>query len=252
LLLAENTEAFLIEVDIVKLLETEIASFDANSSTDLVKFSAEIRNKGSIAYTARARVDVMNVSSVYGSDESYELFTAWSPEKEFMPGDRKSLELHWYNNKTGSFTVRLRVYYGNEILERFYVVEKDTTTPFVRTTERQKDVFWVDEFRVYDKIIIFDVTAREDSEDIVVIPTSFTRGWIFEQEKITKLKAGRTKTVVLSYEPTVFTNDDLKIATVSAKSGLYSERAFKLVKNEGLKKILFSLIDRLKMFLSQQ
>lgn len=250
-LLTECAKAFLVKVGVTKILDAEITSFYSNTSTNLVKFNVEIRNKGSIAYSSRVRIDLLNISSVYEADKAQELFTAWSPEREMMPGDRKNIELYWYNveDDSADFRIRARVYYGNEILEKFYDMENLSTLVDSQLKEGE-GVFKISGFRVYDKFVIFDLASKKDIEDVVIIPASFTRGWIFEQQKIGKLKSRWPKTVILPYETPVFAQDNLTIEVVSEDPNSYLQETLTLNKDKSLRRLVFSIVDRVRLFLS--
>jgi hypothetical protein len=249
--LVRTVRAFMIEVDVVNVLEAEVVSFDFNSTTSLGKMRLEIRNRGSIAYSARTRIDVYDTPNSSEAEEVGELFTAWSGEMEMMPGDRKNVELYWYNNESGDVTIRVRIYYANEIFEKFYEVEKDEPA-YSPTSATRRDIFNFKEFRVYDEFIIFDLVAKEEVGDIIIIPSSFTRGWVFEQREVGSMKWGASRPVVIPYQATVFAEDDLTLSVVAGDSMFYSEKTFTLKKNKGLKRLLFGFVDRLKLHLSRQ
>ncbi len=244
LLMIDVTDAFLVSVNVPQIIEGNITSIYYNSSTDLVKFRIEYQNRGSIPYTARIRIDVLNVSK---PDESRIIFTAWGPEKIFMPGDKKTSELYWYNNETGNFTVRARVYYANEILENFFDIEKTKTTAYIDSMD--SEVFQIKNLRVYDNFIVFDLFSKRDVEDIIIVPDSFTNGWIFEQKKIDLLKGGSVKVIALPYKPTVFAEDELTLKIVSEQPKIYYEKTFTLIKNRGLTSLIYYLIDYFKIIL---
>lgn len=254
-LVVQTAQAFLVEVDVVNVLDAEIISFDFDSTTSLSKMDIEIRNRGSIAYSARARIDVYDTANASKAEEVGEFFTAWSGEMDMMPGDRENIGLYWYNNESGYVTIRVRIYFANEIFEELYVMKKNEPArlpPSAPESEAGRDVFDIKEFRVYDEFVIFDLVAKEDVEGVVVIPSSFTKGWIFEQGRIGNMKRGASKPVAIPYEAGVFAEDDLTLSISDKDSVFHSERTFTLKKNKGLTRLLFGLVDRLKLRLSDQ
>jgi|GEM_PF-857394 len=247
LLVTNEAVAYFIEIDVEKVLGGDITSFYYNSSTDLVNFNIEFRNRGSIAYKARIRIDASKSSD---SNETNETFSAWGPEKVFMPGDKKSSELCWYNNETGNFSVRVRVYYAGEILEKFFEIEKKES--MIPQEQIERNMFEIRDFRTYDDFVIFDIVSKEDAKDVVIIPTKFRKGWIFEQEKIRLLKKGRYNTVALKYDPGVFAKDNITISIVSDDSKLFSEKTFTLEKKKGVEWVVFYIIDFIRFLTTRE
>jgi hypothetical protein len=174
--------SILIEVEIPKSLEGNFTSFSYDSSKDILKFWFEFYNSGSTAYRTRIRLDVFNDSKI--------VFTGWSDEKVLMPGDRKNFEIYWYTNSTGNFSARVRAYFGNEIFERRISLEK-------KNSFSPEDVFEIKNFRTYDDFIVFDIKAKRNAKDVVILPSDFPLGWIFEQKKIDFLKEGEERTVAI-------------------------------------------------------
>jgi len=246
LLLTNNATAYVVNIGVTKVLECEVTSFYFNSSTDLVKFNIEVQNRGSIAYKGRIRLDILKTSE---SNESYKIFTAWGPEKVFMPGDKKISEFYWYTNETGDFIAKVKVYYADEIWEKFFEIEKEKSV--APSYQIQKDIFKIKNFRTYDNFIVFDLVPKIDTKDVFIIPTVFTKGWIFEQKKIDSLKEGKIKTIVLPYKASVFAEDDLSFLIVSNEPKIYSEKTFTLAKKQGIGGYILYIVDILKIFLNR-
>lgn len=246
--LADYAKAYTIEVDVAKVLQAEVTSFSYDASNNLVNFKIEVHNRGSIAYKARTRIDISNISdSEIENTKSESVFTAWSPEKVLMPGDKKTFDLYWYTDDMAEFVARVRVYYGNEILERFFEVEKDST--FTHSTK--EGFFEATNLRVYENFVIFNLKANIDAESIYIIPDGFTNGWIFEQKNVESFKEGTVNTIVIPYKPTVFSDDNVTISIISTDPKIYSENIFILEKNRGLSGFVISIIDSFRLLLRQ-
>ncbi|MEM5829351.1 MAG: hypothetical protein QW040_00070 [Candidatus Aenigmatarchaeota archaeon] len=227
------SRAAIIEVDVSRNLEGKISSFSCDSSKDLIAFYLEFYNTGSIAYRARVRVDIINNSKI--------AFTAWSGEKILMPGDRKNFEVYLYDNSTGNITVRARIYFGNEIEERILSVKKESY--FL-----SQDIFEIKNFRTYDNFVVFDIKARRNVKDVVVIPHGFPQSWIFEQKKIKFLKENEEKTVALNYNPAVWSEEKLTLIVASDGGKYKTEKTFEMRKEVGIIWLIHYLIDKLKLF----
>lgn len=223
-----------IKVGIQKSLDGDIISFSYDSSKDIIKFQFEFYNTGSTPFKARARVDVINNSKT--------AFTGWSEEKILMPGDRKNFEVYWYTNSTGNFILRLRVYFGNEIMEKFFIVEKNNSL-------FSEDVFEIKNFRTYDDLIVFDIKASKNVKNVVILPFDYPLGWIFEQKKIDFLNEGEEKTVAIKYYPNVWFEDKVTLIVASDSGKFKTEKNFEMKKESGILWLIHYVADKIKLFI---
>jgi len=224
----------IIEVEVPQSLFGNFTSFSYDSSKDILKFWFEFYNSGSTAYRTRIRLDVLNDSKI--------VFTGWSDEKVLMPGDRKNFEIYWYTNSTGNFSARARAYFGNEILERKFSLEK-------KNSFSPEDVFEIKNFRTYDDFIVFDIKAKRNAKDVVILPSDFPLGWVFEQKKIDFLKEGEEKTVAIDYHPTVWSEGKLNLIIASNEGRYKTEERFEMRKEMGIFWLIYYLTDMLKLFI---
>jgi hypothetical protein len=224
----------IIEVEIPQSLFGNFTSFSYDSSKDILKFWFEFYNSGSTSYKTRIRLDVLNDSKI--------VFTGWSDEKVLMPGDRKNFEIYWYTNSTGNFSVRVRSYFGNEIFERRISLEK-------KNSFLPEDVFEIKNFRTYDDFIVFDIKAKRNAKDVVILPSEFHLGWVFEQKKIDFLKEGEEKTVAIDYHPTVWNEGKLNLIVASDEGRYKKEERFEMKKEVGILWLVHLLTDRFKLFI---
>jgi hypothetical protein len=231
-LVLSNANAVLIEVKVPKTLKGNVTSFSYDFSKNLVAFKLEFYNSGSISYTGRARIDVFN--------DSQTIFTAWSEEKKFMPGDRKIFELYWFTNLTGNFSGRIRMYFANEMLEKTFDLEKIYSYP-------TENVFTISSFRTYENAVVFDLKAEKDVKNVVIIPENIPLGWIFQQKKIEEMKKGEVRTVAISYKPTVWSEENLALSIADGDGKYFAQEEVKLKKESGLLGFVHYLIDLLKL-----
>ena len=122
LLLAPIALGLNIDLSINKVFEANTRYFLYNNSGTNY-FSGEVLNSGSTAYDIRTRLDI--------SDKNKTVFTAWSNKKDLMPGGVFPFVLFWLPESNGSYTARLRVYYGGEINETLLNI----TAPKIETTD---------------------------------------------------------------------------------------------------------------------
>ena len=221
-----------IEVDVSKALKVDISSFSYDCVMNIVEFNVESYNTGTIGYKSRTSIDIFNENGI--------VFKGWGKENTLMPGGRENSEIYWYTNSTGNFTVRVRIYYGNEIMEKNFSIEKNVSSD-------SENVFEIRNFRTYDDFVVFDVIPKNDVENVVFIPSNFPLGWIFEQTKIDSIRDGNTKTVSIIYKPSVWYERDIYLEIASDNGKYYTGEFFKLKKETGIKRLLHSIIDRIKL-----
>ena len=131
-----------LEVGINEVLDGNISSLSYDTSSNLVKFSIEFYNTGSVPYKARIKIDTYNSTDM--------LFTGWGKEMELMAGNKEVSDIYWYADK-GEYSVKIKAYFGNEIKEykKFDIKVSETAEP--------EDNFEIRDLRTYDDHIIFDI-----------------------------------------------------------------------------------------------
>lgn len=231
-----NVYASLVAVSTAEMLKGNLTSLFIDDSSNVIKFYSEFYNIGSIAYKARMRIDILNESNL--------VFTGWSKEEVFMPGDKKNFEMFWFSDSKGKYTFKLRIYFGNEISEY-----RETVFEVKKSIEHE-DAFEIKEFRTYDDFVIFDLYSKRDVENLIIMPYKYTPGWIFEQKKIDSMKKNETKVVVVPYYPTVWGQKELKLVVVSNEGIYYTEKSLQLEKKTGLIGLFYYIVDNLKIIFS--
>lgn len=233
LILSKLSTSTSIEVDVNEDVRSQITHEIQNVSLNVVNFSSEVYNIGSIPYNARTRIFVYNESKL--------LFNGWSQEKTLMPGDKKTFNIYWYTNSKGKYESKLRIYFGNEIIENekndFQVSESLTS----------EDVFEIENFRTYEDHVIFDIISKKDVKNVIIIPSQYVPGWIFEQKTVENFKKGMIKPVSINYYPTVWKPTSLKLAVVAEDGKYYSEKIVQMKKEEGITNLIYTILDNLKL-----
>ena len=106
------SKAQVVDVTIKEVVEINITNIDYNSTiTDgkPFKVNIELFNPGSVGYTARIRLDIF--------DQDDLIFTGWSDEKHFFPGNRGVYDLYWYpSGLEGKFKASIRIYFAKRQL----------------------------------------------------------------------------------------------------------------------------------------
>ncbi len=229
LILVGIAQSALIEVGVVEQLKGNISSINYDNSSNLVKFSIEFYNTGSVPYKARIKTEIFNNSNL--------VFNGWTQEKEFMTGDKKTLDIYWYGNYTGEYSVKLRTYFGNEIKDyRKFKIS-------VNKIAESESIFEIKNFRTYDNYVIFDVKSNETVKNVIIIPDNYVSGWIFEQKRLDNITKDRTKTIVLPYKPSLWIPTNVTLKVISNNGKYYTERTIEMKKNEGLIGLFYNVID---------
>ena len=235
LILTKIALSSLIEVDISEDVKSDVIHESIITSFNVVNFSTELYNTGSVPYDARARIFVYNESKL--------IFSGWSQKEDMMPGEKKTFDVYWYTNSPGNYESKLRVYFGNEITEsekRDFQI-KDSLEP--------EDVFIIESFRTYDNHVVFDIVSKKDVENIIIIPSSYISGWIFEQKTIENIKKNIINTVSINYQPTVWKPTSLKLSIVAENGKFYSEKTLEMKKEQGITGLIYNILDNLKLLL---
>jgi hypothetical protein len=223
----------IVEVGIAETLEGNISSITYDNTSNIAKISVEFYNTGSVPFKARIKAEIFNESDM--------LFSGWGKEEDFMSGDKKVSDIYWYTNNIGDYFAKIKVYFGNDVVEykRFGFSITKSVEP--------EDVFEIKNLRTYDDHIIFDLDSRKEAENVIVIPTKYTPGWIFEQAEVGNISGNSSKLVVMKYYPTIWKPSNTTLAIVSDKGTYYTEETVEMSKNEGLVGLFYFIVDSLRM-----
>lgn len=252
--------AQMVEVNVIEILRGKISAISYNSTVDKVfKATIEFYNTGSAGYKTRIRMDVFNESLNESLEsnllESGLVYRGWSKEISMVPGVRKNFHIYWYPyNVSGNFTAKLRAYYGGEISEfrEIQLEVKDVPTP--------ADVFEIKRFRAYDDYVKFDLKIKGSSTDsiaepvtepitnVIILPSDYPMGWIFEQTKIDRMGRNDVKLVVLPYEPSLWEPTNITINVVTEDGKYFTSRSFALEKEAGALKYIHYITDSIMNF----
>jgi hypothetical protein len=237
LFLASIASAAVLEVGVKEKIEANLSSMTFDNSSNMVRFSFEVYNTGSVPYKARIKDDVSNSDDV--------VFSGWSQESDLMPGDKKDFDIYWYASSAGDYSSKVKIYFGDDVKEYKKV---DLT---VSDYKEPEDVFNISNFRTYDNYVVFDLSSKEDAENVVIIPQKYTPGWIFEQREIENMSQNSSKTVVLNYQPALWLPSNVSIGIASDNGKYYSERMLEMEKAGGIASLFYYIVDSLKIAFSK-
>lgn len=233
--------AYTVRVSVSEAIGSEAKQEAAIIQNNFVSLDYDILNSGSMGYLLRLRLDIYNKT---GAAEK-PIASIWTKEMPLWPGDRKSASLYWYGaNISDNITAKIRAYRANEIAD---VAE----FPLQMSADKSmgaKDIFSAERIRVYDDKIMMRLASSEDAEGVAIYASKYPLGWIFEEERIEKIKKNERMWVTIHYEPSLFFESDavISIASVASDGGAnYSEKAFALKKEEGIMKYVHIAEDML-------
>jgi len=227
-----------VKVGVKEILESEITSFKYNSlleSGEPFKVSFELFNSGSVGYRARVRLDIINQTNLY--------YTGWSEEKSLWPGSSGYFEVHWYPvNITGDLEARVMIYYANDIKEL-----KPIKFKIVGIGTPEKDIE-ITGFKTYEDRIVVGLKSNKELEDIIIVPSGYLYGWIFEQSKIEKISKDEEKKVELKYEPTIWKETEVMIHVFTEDGKYYTSKSFLMKIEKSNVNILSYFVKIIKIF----
>ena len=204
-----------ISVNVGEVLRAEVSDIEYNSSVDgIFKIRFQLYNSGSTGYKARARLDVFNDSEL--------VFTGWSEEKSFIPGTRETFSLYWLPPQKGRFLAKLRVYYADEI-EKIRTIRVE-----VKNVSSLLKNFEITDLKTYSDEIKFKLKSNKSLKNVLIIPSDYPLGWVFEQKRIEKIDKDEIKDITLGYKPSLWKPSGITLKIVTEDGKYASSEHFSL------------------------
>ena len=219
-----------IEVNVIELLDTNVKYIDCCMlNSNVMSASYDVFNTGSVAYAARIRLDIM--------DGAKKVTSIWSSESLLNPGERDTINMYWYEPEDKTITASARLYRAYDIVDIGNItwVFNDASTSY--------DAIDIEKIRVYDDKIKIKITAKNDTEKIIIYPVKYTAGWLFEQNVIEDVIAGKSRTIYMNYDAGVFREAEITLVAVSEDGKYYGENTFLLKKETGIRKWIGMFMD---------
>ena len=219
-----------IEVNVIELLDTNVKYIDCCMlNSNVMSASYDVFNTGSVAYAARIRLDIM--------DGAKKVTSIWSSESLLNPGERDTINMYWYEPEDKTITASARLYRAYDIVDIGNItwVFNDASTSY--------DAIDIEKIRVYDDKIKIKITAKNDTGKIIIYPVKYTAGWLFEQNVIEDVIAGKSRTLYMNYDAGVFREAEITLVAVSEDGKYYGENTFLLKKETGVRKWIGMFMD---------
>jgi len=232
------TNAQEVKVRIEEILQSEIIGLKYNSLLEpgeAFKTNFDLFNSGSIGYSARVRLDILNQTELY--------YTGWSEEKSLWPGSSAYFEVYWFPaNLTGDFQARVMIYHANEIKELEPIEFK-----IVGIGKPEKNIEITD-FETHENLVEVRVKTNKELKNLVVVPSGYPYGWIFEQSKIESISRGEEKKVELKYEPTIWEPINVTMHLFTEDGKHYSSELFMMERKKPSVSFVSYFIEILRIF----
>ncbi len=192
----------------------------ANSTPQ--KFLVVWENTGSVGCSFIMRADVYER---FGGRRVF-AHTSWSRETPIEPGGAGNLEAFWYPNRTGEFSVETFLYYCNFLVggpeANFSVLGAVKPAPFPGDIRAESDLDYVD----------FFVDPAEDISSLVIVPSSYPTGWVFESGEWGNIEKGRETRLRLGYSAQIWKASNVTFDVVSSDGRFRRSVVVELAKRE--------------------
>jgi len=234
--------AQIIKISISQILGIEIPNLDYDKivqNGELFNISFDIYNSGSVGYAARVRLDILK------NNDS--IFVGWSEELPLWPNSYGHYELFWYpSNSTEKFTARIRIYYANEIKELKPINFE------VRTYSSPSSSIKITQFKTYEDKIKIGLVSDKDLKNIIIIPSDYPLGWIFEQVKLDSLSANKEKIIDIQYVPSIWQPIQVNINVVAENGKYFSSESFTMERETGIWSYISYVMESIRVMLKIQ
>lgn len=231
-LFSQTALSLTIDVGINEKLACEVKEISESYENGLFEHTIEFYNSGSVPYSAIARMDLLEGEKV--------VFTMWSDRRFTNPGQKEYFRLYAYTDHAGQFRPRIRVYFGNEIMEKTYP-EQTIVQPisFAGNFNLSKTGSGKD-------FVEFEIVSGNSLEDVIIAASNYPPGWIFFSDKI-NLEANVSRYVRIAYEPDKQRTINASLLVIS-KGGVYVTRLPFAIGNEDGINLLGQILSFLGSF----
>lgn len=233
ILLTITVFAIKIDVAVAEIIDGKIITIFKPTVNGVFEIPIELDNIGSVNYIARIKLEIYNATKDL-------IFIGWTNEQSLKPGNIANYNLYFFPNSSGNFSGKLKAYYANEIKDY-------NNLSFEILSPSPQGSFELSNFRTYEDYIKVEIKSNKSLENVFVIPSQYSAGWIFEQVKLNKLGVART-IVRIPYKPTIFSEKSVTI-NVATKDGKYfSSKTFLMKKETELIYWIDSISDGVRFF----
>lgn len=189
-----------------------------NMSDAVQRFGVRLENTGSVNCFSRPRIDFYTLTG-NSSLESL-VYTAWGSEETIMTGGSREWRL-CSGLPEGEYAAVLRTYHCNEIFEEEPYV-------FSVPSSEREDSLTIEKVEVRDGYIEVFVRSPGGARDVVVIPESYPRGWIFQAGEAGDIAPGGTASARLGFIPVKLDGASVTVKALSGDGRASGQRQFSM------------------------
>jgi hypothetical protein len=225
LLLASSADAIMrVNVYVLDRIDGRVPFVDMPSVANNTpqKFLVVWENTGSVGCSFLMRADIYQ--RIDG--RLVPLHTSWSKETPIEPGGAGNLEAFWYPNRTGDFSVETSLYYCNFLSDgpqaNFSILKFARPASLPGEIRAESDVDYVD----------FIVNPTEDISSLVIVPSSYPTGWVFESGEWSGIEKGKEARLRLGYSAQIWKPSNVSFDVVSSDGRYRQSVVVKISKRE--------------------
>lgn len=208
-----------IEVNVKGEIGGYVEYFEMEKSVKSVqKFLLQWYNSESISCMSRMEFEIYD-------SENY-ITSVWSGGKEMLPGVSRHFDAYWLPQKEGNYSVNIVIHHCQDI------IESDPINFSVESVPTAEKILIIEAKNLPEKKIEVKIKSNRDLKNVIIIPSDYPPGWLFNGENIENVKGGEEIIKVLDYEPSVWSEERLNIQAFSFDGKYSSEKIDFFLKEE--------------------
>ncbi len=201
ILISGTATSSVIEASVRETIKGQVSYLNITEKA-YQKFRIFWENTGSVPCEVRIRMDI------YRKNGSEVVYSGWSGKKPIINSEEKEFVIY-SSVPEGDYSAVLRAYQCNEIRN---------IGPYGFHSEPSgggSGVLEIVGLNAYEDEMEVFVRSSEYMENAYVVPDGYPLGWIVESGETGNLYPGMTKSVLIGYDPGVWTEDTIRFKAVS-------------------------------------
>lgn len=211
LLVPSMASAMRIDVNVKGKIGGYIEYFEMEKEVDsLQEFSLQWYNTESVSCESRMEF------KIYRENESF--VSVWSQGKKMLAGVSDHFEAYWLPAERGNYSVKIVIHHCHEF------IESGLMNFSVGKVAEPEEVIDMGIRNLPERKIEITLKPERDLENVVIVPTNYPQGWVFNAEKTGKISAGEEFKKVIEYVPSVWIEETVSLQAVSSDGTYSSEK----------------------------
>jgi hypothetical protein len=207
------TKALIIKLTVAPRIEGNLNFFNFSNEIPISNLQVYWENTGSVGCKVRARAEF------FREDELK--YVAWSQAKEVWPGALAVLN-SFVTLPEGNYSFHLFIHHCYLTFDKGWYNITFTNSYLGSGIE-------VKFFKTFKNNLELKIKNNADKvENLVIIPTSYPFGWIFESAIIEEIEKGEEKTVRINYEPSIWQEENVTLVIGNLEGKVFLEKTFEM------------------------